>query len=294
MNKIYCMRKIIIVICLYLIVCVLIPYPITLIMKGSGRTKVVEDDEVGNKLSDMNDYIFKTMAPYYEEGDGGEFLKALAIVVRTYYENNEGEDFFSPESWTYSQMKENWGEYYPAYYEAILTAIEETDGIVMTMESGEVKPYFCRVSAGYTRILPGSCLAMVGCNDDLNSPDYMTVVTLSGEKVLEKIKKFHDDIRLQGDILDSFQIVSRDEAGYVTELMIGNVIMSGDDAAKIFGIPSGNFIITVSGDSLVFTVKGVGSGYGMSLYSARKKAVAGAGYRELLFYFYKNINIDSE
>ena len=256
--------------------------------------KMRENDEVGNRLSDVNDYIFKTMAPYYEEGDSGEFLKALAIVVRTYYENNEGEDFFSPENWTYSQMKENWGEYYPAYYEAILTAIEETDGIVMTMESGEVKPYFCRVSAGYTRRLEGSCLAMVGCSEDLNSLQYMTVITLTGEKALEKIKKYHDDIRLQGDILDSFQIVSRDEAGYVTELMIGNVIMSGDDAAKIFGLPSGNFIITVSGESLVFTVKGVGSGYGMSLYSARKKAAAGAGYRELLFYFYKNINIDSE
>ena len=271
MNRIYCMRKIIIVICLYLIVCVLIPYPITLIMEGNGSKKDKDEKEVFDDLSDLNDYIVKTMAPYYKEGDSGEFLKALAIVVRTYGENNEGDDFFSPESWSYTQMKENWGEYYPAYYEAILTAIEETEGIVMTMESGEVKPYFCQVSAGYTRSLSGSCLAMAGCSEDLNSPDYMTVVTLSGETVLEKIKKFHDDIRLQGDILDSFQIVSRDEAGYVTEFMIGNIIMSGDEAAKIFGLASGNFIISVSGDSMVFTVKGVGSGYGMSLYSSRKK-----------------------
>ena len=294
MNRIYCMRKIIIIICLYLIVCMLIPYPITLVMKGNEPKKSDEDKEVGNELSELNDYIFKTMAPYYEEGDSGEFLKALAIVIRTYYENNEGGDFFSPENWTYSRMKENWGEYYPAYYEAILTAIEETEGIVMTMESGEVRPYFCRLSAGYTRMLEGSCLAMVGCNEDLNSPNYMTVVTLSGEKVLEKIKKHYDDVKLQGNVLDSFQIVSRDEAGYVTELMLGNIIMSGDDAAKIFGLASGNFIISVSGENLVFTVKGMGSGYGMSLYSARKKAAAGAGYRELLFYFYKNINIDSE
>ena len=294
MNKIYCMRKIIIVICLYLIVCVLIPYPITLLMKGNGPKKDRTENEVYEELSDLNDNMVKIMAPYYEEGDGGEFLKALAIVVRTYYENNEGEDFFSPESWTYTQMKENWGEYYPAYYEAISAAIEETDGIVMTMESGEVKPYFCRVSAGYTRRLEDSCLAMVGCNEDLNSPEYLTVVTLSGEMVMEKIKKYHEDVKLQGDVLESFQIVSRDEAGYVTEFMIGNIIMSGDEAAKIFGLASGNFIISVSGDSMVFTVKGVGSGYGMSLYSARKKAAAGAGYRELLFYFYKNISIDGE
>ena len=287
------MRKIIIVICLYLIVCVLIPYPITLIMKGKGPTKDGDEKEAGKEISDLNDYIVKTMAPYYEEGDSGEFLKALAIVVRTYYENNEGVDFFSPESWTYTQMKENWGEYYPAYYEAILTAIEETEGKVMTMESGEVRPYFCRVSAGYTRRLEGSSLTMVSCNEDLNSPEFLSVMTISGDKALEKIKKVYD-VRLQGDILESYQIVSRDEAGYVTELMIGNIIMSGDEAAKIFGLASGNFIISLNGDSMVFTVKGVGCGYGMSLHTARKKAAAGAGYRELLFYFYKNISIDGE
>ena len=57
---------------------------------------------------------------------------------------------------------------------------------------------------------------------------------------------------------------------------------------------SGNFMISTEGENITFTVKGIGAGYGMSLYTARQKAAAGAGYEEILYYFYKNIELTSE
>ena len=44
-------------------------------------------------------------------------------------------------------------------------------------------------------------------------------------------------------------------------------------------------------DNMIFTVKGIGCGYGMSLNTARHKANSGAGYEEILYYFYKNIEL---
>lgn len=286
------MRKTIIIICLYLSICVFLPYPITLLMQDKNNNEDKSGEPVQKSISEMEDYIVSRMAPYYMPGDSGEFLKALAIVIRTGEGLSDEDGLWVPECWSYSMMQENWGEYYPAYYEAIMTAIRDTDGIVMTMETGKVKPYFCRLSAGYTRIMEGSNLAMVGCNEDLSSPEYLSVVTLSGEKILSLIKKEYPTLRVHDNILNSIQIVSRDEAGYITEVMVGNINMSGDDLARVLGLNSGNFIITNSGDGLVFTVKGIGMGYGMSLYSARKKAQTGAGYREILFYYYKNIVIE--
>ena len=76
--------------------------------------------------------------------------------------------------------------------------------------------------------------------------------------------------------------------------MVGNLTLSGDELAEVLSLPSGNFIISSGGDNVIFTVKGIGAGYGMSLYSARKKAASGAGYEEILYYYYKNIQITGE
>ena len=286
----------------------MIPYLITIAMGGSCRgsktmgvaNTVNPTSDMESEITNVTDNIIRTVAAYYQAGDSAEFLKALAIIVRTYEINMKGDGTgktpaaFVPEKFTYSEMMSEWGDYYPAYYEAVSEAVMSTEGISMNVPDGKILPYFCRVSAGYTRTIPNSCLIMTGCEQDLQSPDYLSIVTYSKSDISEKIKLKYKDIKFKDEISESIQVISRDEAGYVSEIMVGNLTINGDEFADIIGLKSSNFMITAGGDNMIFTVKGVGCGYGMSLYAARQKANAGAGYEELLYYFYKNIEIISE
>jgi stage II sporulation protein D len=227
-------------------------------------------------------------------------LKALAIVARTYESTMKGDGTgkapaaFVPNELTYGEMLSEWGDYYPAYYEAVSEAVLATDGITMNVQEGRMLPYFCVLSAGYTRAMADSCLIMTGCEQDLQSSDYLSIVTYSKSDVSGKIKSKYSDIKFKGEISESIQVISRDEAGYVSEIMVGNLTLSGDEFANLMELKSSNFMITSGEDNMIFTVKGIGCGYGMSLYTARQKANAGAGYEEILYYFYKNIELKSE
>ena len=302
------MRKTVFIIILYFAICLIIPYLVTIAMGGSckgnlttGVANTVNPTQgMESEITDVTDNIIRTVAAYYKAGDSAEFLKALAIVARTYENTMEGDGTgktpaaFVPERFTYSEMLSTWGDYYPAYYEAVSKAVIDTEGIVMKMQDGEMLPYFCLLSAGYTREISGSCLVMTGCEQDLQSADYLSIVTYSKSDVSAKIKSKYSDMSFKGEISDSIQVISRDEAGYVSEIMVGNLTLSGDEFAKIMELKSSNFMITSGEENMIFTVKGIGCGYGMSLYTARQKANAGAGYEEILYYFYKNIELTSE
>ena len=302
------MRKTVFIFILYFAVCLMIPYLITVLMGGSCRGNRAKEaaNTVGSlqdsesEITDVTDYIIRTVAAYYEAGDSAEFLKALSVVVRTYLKNTEGGGTgvtpaaLVPRQLTYREMKDKWGDYYPAYYEAVLEAVNATEGITMSVQSGQMLPYFCILSAGYTRGIENSCLSMVNCSEDMQSPDYLSIVSFSQKDLSSKIKSCYPDVKYEGHISEAIQVVSRDEAGYITTIMIGNITLSGDELASCLGLNSGNFMITSGNDNIIFTVKGIGNGYGMSLYSARQKAAAGAGFEEILYYYYKNILLISE
>lgn len=275
------MRKIIAIILLYFTGCFLIPCLVTLAI-GNRKERVVTTDKVDAPVIE-EDQIIRAVATYYKEGDNKEFLKALAIVIRTCYSVDSD---VAPKTSTYEELKEKWGTYYSANYEAVINAVKETKGMIISSDTDEVLPYFCEVSAGYTRGRDKTCLGMVSCSNDLTAPDYLSVVTYSANEVADKLK-------ISGEnILESFQVISRDEAGYVDMVMVGNLNISGDELSNTLGLNSSNFMVTTADNSITFTVKGVGNGYGMSLYSARIKAAEGAGYKEILLYYYKNISIN--
>ena len=279
------MKKTVLIVLLYFTGCLLIPCLVNLAIGGKDRGFAQTAGNLNdiNNIAEGEDYVLRTVASYYEVGDSAEFLKALAIVVRT-YESVGGKKEFTPQTLTYNELRDKWGDYYAANLEAVNAAVLETEGVVMETTEVEILPYFCELSAGYTRCKEKSCLATVSCDEDLNAKEYLTVVSYSYGEVADKLE-------IDGDISEVFQVVSRDEAGYVDNLMIGNLTLSGDELAKKLNLNSSNFMVTNNEGGMIFTVKGKGLGYGMSLHTARQKANKGAGYKELLFYFYKNITL---
>ncbi len=302
------MRKTVLKIIIYITSCLIVPFIITMFMTGvcedtqgsqTAKTVITQNDRV-TRITDMTEYVMGAVAAYYKAGDSTEFLKAFAVVARTYGEYVKGDGAMvnsadlALTSFTAKEMKAAWGEDYDTYYQAVKQAVDETEGQTMTCDGELIMPYFHQISAGMTRKASEKYLAAVDCSGDMENEDYISIVEYSESDVSEKLGRKWEDISLEGGVAEAFQIIERDDAGYVSELMVGNITMSGDELASCLGLPSSSFSVSSTAGNVVFTVKGNGSGYGMSLCNARSQAASGAGYQEILNYYYKNIQITGE
>ena len=93
---------------------------------------------------------------------------------------------------------------------------------------------------------------------------------------------------------DTIQIVSRDTAGYVDQIQIGNAGFSGEEVQYALGLASSCFVLEPYEDGIRAVVKGIGHGYGLSQATANEKAKEGWKAEDILGYFYKNIAFISE
>ncbi len=76
-------------------------------------------------------------------------------------------------------------------------------------------------------------------------------------------------------------------------IQIGNIIVDGDTFAQILGLESPSFTYKEITDGIRFTVKGQGSGYGMSIAGAKTKALSGEAYQEIINYYFENIAVQN-
>lgn len=301
------MKKTILYIIIYIAACLAVPYVITMMMTGvsdegleeeSAKTVILDYDKAV-EITDVTDYVTRTVAAYYKAGDSPEFLKAFAVVVRSYveYAKEDGTTVHSADlalaTLTQKDMQNLWGEHYEEYYDIVRLAVNETGNEYMTCSGQAVMPYFHSVSAGRTRNGSESYLASVDSPEDLKAADYINIIEFTETELTGILKEWNGDIILDKSAAASFQIVDRDEAGYVRELMVGNLMVSGGEISRLLSLPSANFMVSASGSKVIFTVKGKGSGYGLSLAGARAKAASGMDYRAILSYYYKNIQLDN-
>ena len=229
-----------------------------------------------------------------------ECLKAQAVLLRTevigelrrQVKQGSREVILRKDSYlTYDQMEEMWGSGYSEYQEKVRQAVSSTQGIYLTSEGLPIEACFFHVSAGTTRSAGEflgqeyTYLSGVECPKDYLSPDYLSYAEYDKEK-LEKL--------LGGSIIK----LIRDEAGYVEWVDIAsyetgeNASFTGEWMRKKLGLSSPCFKIEEEGKKVIFQVKGVGHGFGMSQFSANEMALEGADYQTILSYFFQNITFD--
>ena len=100
-----------------------------------------------------------------------------------------------------------------------------------------------------------------------------------GEYVLGKFKTY-------------FEIKSKDSAGYVSELEIGETVCTGDQFRDALSLPSSAFSLNESGkDDIKITTTGKGHGLGMSLWTAEQMAEEGKDCEEILSFFFEGTEL---
>jgi len=240
-----------------------------------------------------------------------EALKAQAIVARTYTiykittskKHNEADicdkstccqAWISKENrlkkWDTDEANGNWNK--------IVKAVNDTVGEIITYEGKPINAFFHANSGGKTQIpfyvWGGSgypYLQVVETLGEENYSQYSSEVKLTKEEFIEKVKKEHEDFKIDFKEENCIEIKKRDESNRVVTVKIGNLNLSGVETRTLLGLRSANFTVDITENEVLFKVIGHGHGVGMSQTGADSLAKQGKNYKEIIKHFYVGVEI---
>lgn len=270
-------------------------------------------DNSVKKVIEVSDreFCYGALASEMDSSENNEALKAQTVALYSYYSalrkerrenpttNLDGADFacnckiwqvYVPED----ELKEKWGKTFDDSYNKIKKAVDEVFGTVLMYNDTAAKAYFHKMSWGVTenskdiigKDIP--YITSVASPFDMTGNNYITKVSLSENEFVKKIKDKFKDFKYDNSPKTLIKNKKTTEAGSVKEIEIGNVKLSGAQVQQAFSLRSCNFDIIYSEDKFVITVKGYGSGLGMSQNGCIAMAEQGSNYKEILHHYYPN------
>ncbi|MBO4934640.1 MAG: stage II sporulation protein D [Clostridia bacterium] len=259
-------------------------------------------------LLDAFDYVVGVVAAEVPATYEPEALKANAVAAYTYairkkeyteahpgYAENEHKgahvctNYAHCKSWkSEEEQREMWGSKYDEYRARVEDAVRAVYGETLLYEGEPALTVFYSISAGSTaacRDVWGNdvpYLQSVDSSWDENEKGFLSTVTLSDAEVKEKLA----DCALPDAPEEWLTVTDRAESGYVRAVTAGDKTFTGGEIRKLFSLRSNCFEIAHADGAFTFTVKGYGHGVGMSQTGSQAMALAGSGYRDILYHYY--------
>lgn len=230
-----------------------------------------------------------------------EALKAQAVACYTLFAEKRaaGETITCKserwQTWTTEEnMRDRWGEDYGENAALLKKVTDSVAGQLLTYDGKPLLAAYFAISAGSTEasanVWGGELpyLQAVASPGDQFADGYLSTVRLTEEEFREKAAAFfsEDAPDLSGPAEQWLTDVVRTPSGYVETARLGGKEVTGQELREIFSLRSAAFELETSSEGLCFTVRGWGHGVGMSQAGAQFLAKQGAGYQEILEYYY--------
>ena len=262
-------------------------------------------------MMSLNDYILGVLAAEFQPDTPLNALKAGAVACRTYIirektvqGNKEtiagahGADVTDSASldmpiMSQQAMNAQYGVSNPGFLANLRTAIQSTDGLILTYQNKPILAFTTIVSTGQTRDAkdvigsPVPYLKSVPCPADSKSTNRVHLFAFNQETLAK-------DLQISNLIPTNLKIASTDKLGFVQSVSYGKTVWSGAKFAAILNLPSSNFTFSSSTSTPSATSKqqltiktiGIGSDLGMSLNEASALAKSGKSWTDILQFFY--------
>lgn len=246
---------------------------------------------------DLEDYIIGVVAGEMPASFSLEALKAQAVASRTFalYKMESNKDYVLSTTindqvyLTQDDMKNKWGNDYEYYYNRVKEAVLDTEGEVLTYNGKLASTYYFAISNGYTDDAltvfqeDRDYLVSVESPWDKDYQSYTSLYTMNKSDFCSKLEITCGDIQVSQ--------VNRADNHYVREVTINGKTFTGIQVFQKLNLKSTDFTITSKGDTVEIQTLGFGHGVGMSQYGANGLAAENKTYKEILNYYYKNIDI---
>lgn len=298
----------------------LLPFVITMSMTGvlsdelvplsavdSGKVITVSSVS-GTASMDLEMFLVQVLAAQISPDSEEEALKAQAVIARTMLKKAMDANSIADSSslnveyLTVEECKGQWGKKrYDKYMKRLENAVVATYGQTLSYENAYIDALYHSTSMGntisseeaYGQSVP--YLTELSCSRDVESPDYMEVSMYSWEDLAEVLNTLNAQGLLAGfsmeqaaqlPLAERLRVEGATPHGYVQSVSVGGILVSGDAFAAAAGLQSHVYYIEVVDEQYRIVCLGKGHCLGLSQYTANAMAKEGAGYAELLEYFY--------
>lgn len=280
----------------FLIILFLLPYIISVFIKGKNAVQGADSDNASVYLAEM----------LAGETDGGyeiEALKAQAVVLRTeLYRTEKEKQTILDKCLTQTQMKKKWGTKYEENLKKCQQAAQETKGIVLWYHETFAWAPFHQSSNGKTRdvqeVLGNADYPYITakeCPLDKAAEDEIQVHLIEYKEIQKRCREFlvaeEQKKAENGYGYEDFEIQEWDSSGYVRKMRIGETICTGDQFRDALKLPSSSFSFYEGPHGLKIATVGKGHGFGMSQWTAQEMAKDGKNYEEILQFFYEGTEL---
>lgn len=253
------------------------------------------------KNIELEDYVIGVVSAEMPASFDEEALKAQAVCARSYVlrkinqnKNKEYDVVDTISNQVYQddqELKEKWKNKYDEYIKKITTAVKETRGEYLTYKGKLIETFFFSTSNGHTenseevfgKELP-YLRSVESLWDEETSPVFHATKEIS-------FSDFYSKLNLPYKKNLDYKIIERTEAGSIKKIKINGVTFKGTDIRSKLNLRSTYFDIKVNGSNITFNTTGNGHGVGMSQYGALSMAKKGYNYKEILKYYFKDIEI---
>lgn len=190
-----------------------------------------------------------------------------------------------------------WGKNADKYSQTIKSAVADTDGEIMEYNGQPIAAVFHAVSDGKTEsaedVWGGKIPYLVsvdtsGAEDDKNC---FAEVKIPLDEFRRIFTAEYPEAKLGQNPKEWFKDSKRSEGGSIINVMVGGVRVSGSKIRSMFALNSADFTVDSDGENFIFRTSGRGHGVGMSQYGARRMALDGQDYREILLNYYTGAKI---
>jgi len=193
--------------------------------------------------------------------------------------------------------QELWGEHYEEKLQLLTTAVESTQGEILTFNDRPIDARYHMVCGGATENsenVMGNViryLRRVLCEYCQNSPYYENYRDISIGEVASDlgIKFSRSDAKKNLTMEKIFDDIHRDEAGRVTRLRVAGREFAGIDFMNRLGLESTRF--SWRPQVIRFLTQGKGDGLGLCQYGAEGMAKEGNNAEAILKYYFTDVQI---
>ncbi len=314
------MKKILIKTVTVCVLVLLIPFILTMLVKENKVTDSLEAmsfsvyyDANGSKSElSFEDYLLGVVAANMPAGYQMDALKAQAVIARTYALYNATlltRDNPAKTSFTTSELglsyisldslEEYWGEAdYHAYFTKLENAVYGTKNKVLLYKGSLILPVFFDTGSGFTRNASEAWgidvpyLVSVSSKQDVTSTNYLKINEYKPADLITLLNRYYNNLNLKEEsFLKEVTVASRDSAGYVLKIELGDKTVSGEEFAKVIGLPSNHFYMEEYEKKVRIICNGSGHGIGLSQYGANAMAEEGSDYTAILTHYYTGVSV---
>lgn len=260
---------------------------------------VICDRSSGTLEIPMEEYLVSALSQTMSAAQPKEALMAMAVLLRTQvvYESEQMGACVADSVRTLDELKDALGTEGAELFENYVNAVEETSGIIITYQGLAIETAYHQISAGATRDAAEvfgdrfPYLVSAVCEEDMMSVGYLNRISFSRAEFFEYLKELTGCSTLT---TAEVSIDARDEAGYVLSLTVqgeefDSIRVGGETFRKLLGLPSSHFDMEENDKNVIFSCRGAGHGFGLSINKACSLAQDGNDFMDIIRYFYQDI-----